>query len=149
MRPSPKLRPAGWDALVLLAVAALALGLAFFQWRGGGRSEELTAVVSIDGAEVDRFSPADLLESPRTYTSNGYTLEVVCGLRGEAPALDHEKPSGEFGVLVARSDCPTQDCVRTGTITRSGQSVVCLPARFILRLEGGRPDPDGVDAVLG
>jgi len=133
---------------VALAVAALALGLAFFQWRGGGRPEELTAVVSIDGAEVDRFSPSDLLESPRTYTGSGYTLEVVCGFRGEASVLDHEKSSGEFGVRVALSDCPTQDCVRTGTITRSGQSVVCLPARFILRLEGG-PDPDGVDVVLG
>ncbi len=149
MKSSPKLRPTAWDALVALIVAALALGLAFFQWRGGGRSEGLTAVVSVDGEEIDRFSPADLLEGPRTYTSNGYTLEVVCGLRGEVSALDHEKSSGEFGVCVAHSDCPTQDCVHTGTITRSGQSVVCLPARFILRLEGGTGDPDGVDAVLG
>jgi len=149
MRPSPKLRPTAWDALAALIVAALALGLAVFQWRGGGQSEELTAVVSVDGEEVDRFSPADLLESPRTYTNNGCTLEVVCGIRGEATALDHEKSSGEFGVRVARSDCPTQDCVHTGTITRTGQSIVCLPARFILRLEGGTADPDGVDAVLG
>lgn len=134
---------------MVLAVAALALGLAFFQRQGGGRSEELTAVVSIDGAEADRFSPADLLESPRTYTSNGYTLEVACGLRGEVSVLDHERSSGEFGVRVALSDCPTQDCVRTGTITRSGQSIVCLPARFILRLEGGGAAPDGVDMVLG
>jgi len=149
MKPSPKLRPTAWDALVVLTVAALALGLAFFQWWGGGQSEELTAVVSVDGTEIDRFSPADLLEGPRTYTNNGYTLEVVCGIRGEVTALDHERASGEFGVRVARSDCPTQDCVHTGTITRGGQSIVCLPARFILRLEGGTADPDDVDMVLG
>jgi len=149
MKLSPELRPTAWDALVVMLVAALSLGLFFLQWRGGGQSEELTAVVSVDGTEVDRFSPAELLKGPRTYTGSGYTLEVACGIRGEASALDREKSSGEMGVCVAHSDCPTQDCVRTGTITRSGQSVVCLPARFILRLEGGETAPDGVDAVLG
>ena len=60
MRPSPELRPTVWDALVALAVLLLALGLAFFQWRGGGASGEWTAVVTIDGEEADRFAPADL-----------------------------------------------------------------------------------------
>lgn len=149
MRPFPKLRPTVWDGLVVLCVAALALGLAFFQWRGGSSAGELTAVVTIDGVEADRFAPAELLEAPRTYSANGYTLEVVYSLRGEASQLDHVNNGGESGLRVARSDCPTQDCVRTGTITRSGQSVVCLPARFILRLEGGTPEDGAVDAVLG
>lgn len=148
MRPFPKLRPTAWDALVALCVAALAVGLAVFQWRGETQ-ESLTAVVSVDGAEVDRFSPEDLLESPRTYTNNGYTLTVVPGIGCEGPARNAMPPSGESGLCVAASDCPTQDCVHTGIIARSGQSIVCLPARIIIRLEGGTADPDGVDAVLG
>ena len=148
MRPSPKLRPTAWDGLVVLCVAALALGIALFQWRGG-TSEALTAVVSVDGTEVDRFRPADLLEAPRTYSANGYTLEVCAAIRGEASPLNHQKSDGEAGLCVARSDCPTQDCVHTGAITRSGQSIVCLPARMIIRLEGGAPEDGGVDAVLG
>ena len=148
MRSFPKLRPTAWDALVVLCVAALAVALAVFQWRGGTQ-ESLTAVVSVDGAEVDRFSPEDLLEGPRTYTNNGYTLTVALGIDYEGPVLNAMPPSGESGLCVAASDCPTQDCVRTGTITRSGQSVVCLPARFILRLEGGTPEDGAVDAVLG
>ena len=107
------------------------------------------AVPGIDGAEADRFAPGDLLERPRAYTNNGYTLEVACGLRGEASPWNHVSPDREQGVRVAVSDCPTQDCVHTGTITRSGQSIVCLPARIIIRLEGGAADPDAVDAVLG
>ncbi len=146
-RPLPKLRPTAWDGLVVLCVAALAVALAAFQWHGS--SQGLTAVVSIDGAEADRFALQDLLKSPRTYTASGYTLEVAAALRGDASPLDHVKSNGELGLQVAHSDCPTQDCVRTGAITRSGQSIVCLPARFILRLEGGTPDPDSVDAVLG
>lgn len=149
MKPSPKLRPTAWDALVALAVILLAVGLAVLQWRGGGASGELTAVVTIDGEEADRFAPADLLEAPRTYTGSGYTLTVACGLRGGVTMLDHQAPGGEMGVCVAVSDCPTQDCVRTGMITRSGQSIVCLPARIIIRLEGGTAEDGAVDAVLG
>lgn len=148
MKSFPKLRPAVWDALVVLAVAALAVGLAFFQWRGG-QEEDLTAVVSVDGVEVDRFAPSDLLKSPRTYTNNDYTLTVVMSIDYEGPPLDSMPSSGETGIRVGLSDCPTQDCVHTGLIHRSGQSIVCLPARIIIRLEGGTADPDGVDAVLG
>lgn len=148
MKPFPKLRPTAWDALVVLCVAALAVGLAVFQWRGG-QSQALTAVVSVDGAEVDRFSPEDLLEHPRTYTGSGYTLTVVFGIDYEGPARNAMPPSGESGLRVAASDCPTQDCVHTGIIARSGQSIVCLPARIIIRLEGGTAEDGGVDAVLG
>lgn len=148
MKSFPKLRPTAWDALVVLCVALLAAGLAFFQWRGG-QTEDLTAVVSVDGAEADRFAPAELLKSPRTYTNNGYTLTVAMSIDYEGPPLDSAPPSGEAGIRVALSDCPTQDCVHTGMIYRSGQSIVCLPARIIIRLEGGGADGGGVDAVLG
>lgn len=148
MKLFPKLRPTAWDALVVLCVAALAVGLAVLQWRGGTR-EDLTAVVSVDGTEVDRFPPEDLLERPRTYTGNGYTLTVALGAGYEGPVLNSMPPSGESGLCVAASDCPTQDCVHTGIITRSGQSIVCLPARIIIRLEGGTAEDGGVDAVLG
>lgn len=151
MKSSPKLRPNLWDALVVLAVLALAAGSTLAVWGGGeDGSGTLTAVVTIDGREADRFSPADLLEGPRTYSNNGYALEVAYGVRDtEGPPLDHASPAGEDGVRVARADCPTQDCVHTGLITRSGQSIVCLPAGIIVQLEGGGADPDAVDAVLG
>ena len=148
MRPSPKLRPTAWDALVVLCVAALAVALAVFQWRGETQ-EALTAVVSVDGAEVDRFSPEDLLEHPRTYTGSGYTLTVAFAADYEHPASSAPPPSGKSGLCVLLSDCPTQDCVHTGMITRSGQSIVCLPARIVIRLEGGMAEDGGVDAVLG
>ena len=98
---------------------------------------ELTAVVSINGVETDRFSPKELLQAPRTYSSNGYTLQVAYSIaRGE----------DEPGLCVAVSDCPTLDCVHTGTITRSGQSIICLPARIIIELTGQSND---VDVVIG
>ena len=150
MRSSPKLRPNGWDALVVLLVLALAAGSALAVWVGG-RTETgpETAVVTIDGQEADRFPPEDLLENPRTYTNNGYTLTVAYGIDYEDLALNTPAPSGKSGLYVTASDCPTQDCVRTGIITQSGQSIVCLPARIIVQLTGAESEPGAVDAVLG
>ena len=132
MKPSPELRPTAWDGLVVLCVAALAIGLAVFQWRGGGQ-EDLTTAVSVDGVEIDRVS-LERAAGERTYQAGDYALTV-------------EYAAGSARVLA--SGCPTQDCVHTGAVTRGGQSIVCLPARFILRLEGGAAEDGGVDAVLG
>ena len=128
---APELRPTLWDGLVVLLVAALALGVFGLTWTRGG-SGPLTAVVSVDGEEIDRAVLGGA--ETRTYAAGGYTLTVFLSADG---------------ARVEASDCPTPDCVRTGTIRRGGQSVICLPARFILRLEGGGADSDGVDAVLG
>ena len=138
MRRSPELRPTGWDALVVLAVAALAALFAWAAWGGQeDAGEPLTAVVSVDGAEVERIDLARE-DGERTYTHNGYTLTVSL------------RPGGEPGVRVVASDCPTQDCVHTGAITRAGQSIVCLPARMIFQLEGGEtPEAGGPDLVIG
>ena len=43
---------------------------------------------------------------------------------------------------VSESDCPNQDCVHSGAISRAGQSVVCLPARVAVTLEGAAADYD-------
>lgn len=133
MRRSPELRPTGWDALVVLAVILLAAGCALAVWGRGGGTEALTAVVSVDGAEADRI-PLDGRAGERVYSGNGYTLTVEFGPEG---------------VRVREADCPIQDCVHTGTITRSGQSIVCLPGRIIVQLEGGTADNEAPDIVIG
>lgn len=117
---------------MVLCVAALALGTALFQWRAGSAGA-LTAVVSVDGEEIDRV-PLDRAAGEKTYQAGGHALTVSYA---------------DGSARVLSSDCPTQDCVRTGPVTRSGQSIICLPARIVIRLEGGMADPDGVDAVLG
>ena len=134
MKRSPELKPNFWDGIVALAVIALAAAAALTVWQSRPESGALTAVVSANGQEIDRFAPADLENEPRTYAHNGYTVTVT---------------AEGGGLRVAEADCPTQDCVHTGTITRSGQSIVCLPARIVIQLTGGQPDGDAVDIVIG
>lgn len=135
MRSSPKLRPGFWDGVVALTVVVLAVVCALAFWGGNaGGDDALTAVISVDGAESERIPLVGLADTERTVESNGYTLRIRLT---------------ETEVWVESSDCPTQDCIRTGHISRSGQSIVCLPARVIVTLEGGAAADGGVDAVLG
>jgi hypothetical protein len=135
-RPFPKLKPGGWDLLVAACVAAAALACAAVFWLGPAQDQgALTAVVSVDGEEVERIAVSDPAPIQRTYHANGYTLYVT---------------AGDGQVQVTQADCPTQDCVHTGAISRAGQSIVCLPARVVIALEGtGGADSSDVDLVIG
>ena len=130
-KSSPELRPNRYDALVVLVVLALAAALAVkpFLAARTPQSGALTVVVSADGQELDRVPLAQF--GTRTYTSGGYTLTVT---------------AADGAVSVTESDCPGQDCVYSGAVSRAGQSVVCLPARIVVELAGAA---DGYDLVTG
>ena len=118
MKRSPKLKPTKWDALVVLAVLLLTLGLAARPYFAAKSAGELTISIAIDGETVERCALSNY--EGGTYESRGYTLTVAV----------------ENGaVRVSESDCPNQDCVHSGAISRAGQSIVCLPARVAVTLE--------------
>lgn len=117
-------------ALALLGLALVcAGGLWALSWSPAGR----TAVIERDGQVVERVALASLTgpEEQTVQGASGLALTVVLS------------PDGAW---VAESTCPDQVCVRTGRLTRAGEAAVCLPARVILRLEGGEA---GADAITG
>lgn len=128
MKPYPELKPVKWDALVVLVIAALALSLAARPLLSAQRNAALTVVVSVDGQELERAALEDYCRAgTHTYSSRGYTLTL-------------EASDGHLRVV--ESDCPNQDCVRTGAISRAGQSIVCLPGRVAVTIEGAADDYD-------
>ena len=54
MKRSPKLKPTKWDALVVLAVLLLTLGLAARPYFAARSTGELTVSIAIDGETVER-----------------------------------------------------------------------------------------------
>lgn len=133
MRPSsPKLRPTWWDGAVAALMAALAVLSAVWYYGGLESSGPLTATILHRGQVVQTVRLDRLTEELTVLVEGTYHLTVT---------LD------KTGVRVAESDCPGQDCVHTGTITRAGQSIVCLPEQVVVQLSGG--GTGGPDAVLG
>ena len=131
MNALPELRPNRYDALVALIVLALAAVLAVRPFLAARTPQDgtLAVIVSADGQEITRVPLAQY--GTHTYENNGYTLTVR---------------AADGAVRVSESDCPGQDCVHSGSITRAGQSIVCLPARLIVELSG---TADGYDLVTG
>lgn len=136
-RPSqPELKPTGWDALVALAVLLLAAAVALAVYLPRRQTGELTVVISAGGDVIQRIPLEQFPHEPVTVESGGYTLAVA----------RTDIYSGEAAIYVETSDCPGQDCVHTSPIRRSGQSIVCLPAKVTVTLTGSAPD---ADVVLG
>ena len=137
----PSLRPKPLDALVAAVVIALAVvtALLFYLPKTGG-GDQLTLVVTVGGQEQSRTPVTQLPDGPvRIEGRGGYTLTF-------SPSYSDLPFSPEWSVRVSDSDCPGQDCVHTGAISRAGQSIVCLPAQVVISLVGAASD---VDAVLG
>ena len=128
---SPKLRPTAWDSLIVLAVIVLAIGTAIVFYGGLGGGDHITVTITHRGETVEKVM-LEALNEEKTVTIDGtYQLTVVLS---------------RDGVWVSESNCPTQDCLHTGTVSRAGQSIVCLPEQVVIRLDG---KSDGPDIILG
>ena len=110
--------------IVLVVIAAAGLIAA-----GPVKQSGMAAVISVDGEQVDRLDlSAD--QSVRIDTQYGSNLITV------------ENGS----VSVTEADCPGKDCIRLGSISRTGQIIVCLPHHLVVKIVG--QDADAPDAVV-
>ncbi|MGE5580702.1 MAG: NusG domain II-containing protein [Bacillota bacterium] len=120
------------DTLVIAGAVALALIL----WAGfyafPRTAAELAAVVRVDGKEVARLP----------VTGGTISQKVVDIPRGVATIS-----YGEGRVRVEPLDdhtCPNGICWKTGWVSRAGQSIVCVPNRMTVTLEGSTSEVDSV-----
>ena len=73
-------------------------------------------VIKSDGVETARLP----LNEDCTYRiGDGNTIEISGG-----------------SVRMSFADCPDKICVKTGAISRSGQSIVCAPHRIVVTITG-------------
>lgn len=115
---------------VLLVAALLLLGGALALFLLATRREGGTVRVQIDGETVMELpldQDARLVlgegEGTNTLTVSGGTAQIV------------------------QADCPDQVCVRQGAVRYAGESIVCLPHRLIVTIEGGAAG--GIDGSTG
>ena len=116
------------EIIFIIAVAAAAAVLYFsglLAPKGGG----VWAVVYVDGEEVKRATlSAEYTEIP-VETPWGENLVVVSG--GKADVIE--------------ADCPDKLCVKQGKISKNGETIVCLPHKLVVEIEGG--EDAGYDAI--
>ena len=117
------------DAVAIGAVLALAaVMLALFLFSVGGEQATVARVYQ-DGALIREIP---LSRDTEFSVGGAYTNRIA--VRGGR-------------IAIVESDCPGGDCVHSGWIHRPGRSIVCLPNRVEIRLEGALEEDD-VDAVV-
>ncbi len=97
-------------------------------WQSGQGSEDLTAVITVDG-EVLETVKLDAVEAPYEIITDT-TPETVIGIERGA-------------VYFKSSRCDNQLCVQSGRLTGKGTAAACLPAKVVITVTGG----NGVDAI--
>ena len=112
------------DVIVISAILLAALLFVIFTLVL--RKPGSVAVVEINGEVAGEYS----LSKDGVFVLNGGTNTLVIE-DGEAYLID--------------SDCPDHTCERTGKIRYVGQTIVCLPNRLSVTVEGN--SDDGVDLV--
>jgi hypothetical protein len=85
------------------------------------------AVVLRDGQEVLRLPLSEDAEEVITEGEDSNTVVIRDGTAS-----------------VTQANCPDKVCVHTGEIRYEGQTIVCLPHKVIVRIEGG---DSGLDAA--
>ena len=113
---------------LIVIASLLLLALALYLVLGATRQEGGVVVVRVDGAETERHA----LTENGTYPLNGGSNILVIG-EGQA--------------WLTEANCPDLLCVRQGKVHYTGQSIICLPNRLSVTVEGG--ESDGVDFVVG
>ena len=116
--------------LILIAGLTLAgalIALIVFLTSGAGAQVR----VRVDGAVVGTFPLSEETEY-EIAGIGGYNRLVIEG--GEA--------------YLEEADCPDGLCVGMGKISRSGQSIICLPHKVVVDIVGGDEEP-AVDVTAG
>lgn len=103
--------------LLLIAGLLLAAAVLWLLARPGEAGSWV--VVTVDGAETARYP----LGEDRTVTIGGEDFNVLRIAHGEA--------------AVTESNCPDHTCAGMGPVSRTGETIVCLPHRLVIRVEGG------------
>jgi hypothetical protein len=117
------------DILIVLAVVTLSVFLIAQSVIGAGGGSDLEVRVTANGKEV-LVHP--LGEDSEELAVQGYEGESYLEISGGR-------------VRMIDSACPDKLCVKSGWISRPGESIVCLPNRVVIEIKSGEGGPDVVN----
>ena len=118
-----------WEIIIIAAVViigAVLVAVLFLMKKPGS-----VAVVSVGGKEIARYDLDEDIDIEIQGVGGTNRLIISGGT-----------------VRIEEADCPDKLCVKQGAISDVGQSIICLPHRVSVRVEGTADDevPDAVTA---
>ena len=105
------------DVLIIAFFVTISVILLLFRFFFSDPGKE--AVVSIDGNVVDRFLLSEDITKDYQVDHCENSVQIKDGK-----------------VSVSHANCPDKICVSQGEISNVGESIVCLPHKFVITIEG-------------
>ncbi|MFZ5353865.1 MAG: NusG domain II-containing protein [Bacillota bacterium] len=121
------------DILIVLLVAVV--GSAWYIYSMlSNTAESGQIVIQVDNEIVRKMLLSDIKASEELHIDlgKGRHMDIV---------MDKD------GVYVEEVICPDEVCKKTGKITRVGQSIVCLPNRVVIFIEGKKDTDTDIDGI--
>ena len=110
-------------ATLIIVCAAVFLIINFVEKKDG-----ITAAVKVDGNIVYMLP----LDKNASVTVEGY--------QGGSNTVVIENGT----VYMKDADCPDKLCEKTGKISKNGETIVCLPHRVVVEIQGGEGNVDSL-----
>ena len=112
----------------IAVIAAIIIAALFFAYMSISNSENLQAVITVDGEVVETIDLSSVKEKI-TITPDTHPKIVIVAENGE--------------IRFESAECEDKLCVNTGSLKKGGDTAVCLPAKTVITVEGS-----DVDAVV-
>lgn len=115
------MKKADWILIICIVLFAGATGLCSYLKRAAKQGETgIQVVITIDGEEYQRYSLTEdiRLELP---TFHGNSVLVI----------------SDGSCFMESAHCPDQICVKHKPIQVTGESIICLPYKIVISIEGG------------
>lgn len=127
------------DVLLIGLVIVIALAFLVPRWMSKDNSEinhnndERVAKITVDGK---LFKTVKLTKEEQTIdikTEYGYNILKI----------------HDYGMEIVDADCPDKVCLTFGFVERNGGTIVCLPHKLLIEIEGGPSgEGDDVDVIV-
>ena len=114
--------------IMLIATLIIVCAAAFLIINFVVKKDGITAVVKVDGNIVYMLP----LDKNASVTVEGY--------QGGSNTVVIENGT----VYTKDADCPDKLCEKTGKISKNGETIVCLPHRVVVEIQGGEGNVDSL-----
>ena len=116
-----------WDFIIIAAVLIAAFSGIYIE-RSSGDTDELTAVITVDGEVYKKINLASVKERKEIKPETDPEVIIVA----------------ENGCIYFESaGCSDKICVSAGKLSKKGDTAVCLPAKTVVSITGASM-PDAV-----
>lgn len=113
------------DKLLFIVVIAILLvsTIGIYTYKLAFKDNDKIAVIKEDGKVVKTINLSKLKETEKFDIKNGEHINTIVAENNKICIID--------------ADCPDKVCIKTGWISDAGESIVCLPNKLIISIEGG------------